>query len=88
MTHKLILFVALAQVAAVYSQETQMLPADVKVERDIAYAQPPNRRQMLDVYAPAGAKNLPVVVWVHGGGWQAATRARLPISPPPSPERA
>ena len=26
---------------------------------------------MLDVYSPPGAKNRPVVVWIHGGGWQA-----------------
>ena len=27
-------------------------------------------KRTLDVYAPAEAKNLPVVFWIHGGGWQ------------------
>jgi arylformamidase len=40
-----------------------------RIERDIAYAQPRNERQLLDVYAPPNASALPVVVWVHGGGW-------------------
>lgn len=29
----------------------------------------PGPRQMLDVYAPAGAVGLPVLLWVHGGGF-------------------
>jgi acetyl esterase/lipase len=37
---------------------------------DIAYADPADPLQMLDVYAPTGAKHLPVVVWIHGGGWE------------------
>jgi acetyl esterase/lipase len=40
-----------------------------RIERDIPYAEPRNERQLLDIYAPAGAARLPVVVWVHGGGW-------------------
>ena len=40
-----------------------------RVERDIAYAEPRNERQLLDVYAPAAGSNRPVVVWIHGGGW-------------------
>lgn len=39
------------------------------VERDIAYAEPRNERHLLDIYAPPNASKLPVVVWVHGGGW-------------------
>jgi acetyl esterase/lipase len=39
-----------------------------RVERDIPYAEPKNERQLLDVYSPPTGSNLPVVVWVHGGG--------------------
>jgi len=28
------------------------------------------RWNQLDVYSPKNAKNLPVVFWIHGGGWQ------------------
>lgn len=44
-------------------------PTGSRVTRDIPYAQPANERQMLDVYAPATGSNLPVALWIHGGGW-------------------
>src|ERR1700693_4005085 len=40
------------------------------VKRNIPYVEPAHERQVLDVYAPPDAKNLPVVFWIHGGGWQ------------------
>jgi len=40
------------------------------VKHDIPYAGTDDPKRTLDVYAPAGAKNLPVVFWIHGGGWQ------------------
>lgn len=41
---------------------------DVEIERDIAYGGDP--RLKLDVYKPADAKDLPVVVFFYGGSWQ------------------
>jgi acetyl esterase/lipase len=43
----------------------------VTVERDIPYAGGGNPRQRLDLYLPAarGARKLPVIVFIHGGGW-------------------
>ncbi|MBQ8995686.1 MAG: alpha/beta hydrolase [Oscillospiraceae bacterium] len=26
-------------------------------------------RQYMDIWAPEGAKDLPVIIWIHGGGW-------------------
>jgi arylformamidase len=46
-----------------------------EVKRNIAYSMPANERQMLDVYSPAHAKNLPVVFWIHGGGWQSGDKS-------------
>src|SRR2546429_5848289 len=43
--------------------------AKLNVKRDIPYAEPADSRQKVDIYAPEGAKNLPVVFWIHGGGW-------------------
>jgi len=40
------------------------------VKHDIPYAGVDDPKRTLDVYAPAEAKNLPVVFWIHGGGWQ------------------
>ena len=38
-------------------------------------------RQVLDVYAPKDAKNLPVVFWIHGGGWQTGDKSDVQIKP-------
>jgi acetyl esterase/lipase len=51
------------------------------VKRDIPYASPAHERQVLDVYAPAGAKNLPVVFWIHGGGWQTGDKSSVQVKP-------
>src|SRR5215212_6663231 len=48
--------------------------AEVKVQRGLAYAEPKNERQTLDVYAPAEGKDYPVVLWIHGGGWKAGDK--------------
>jgi acetyl esterase/lipase len=43
---------------------------DVTGVRDIPYAQGAGRRHCLDVYFPkAGARDAPVLLQVHGGGW-------------------
>ena len=39
------------------------------MHRDLAYAEPRNDQQTLDLYAPAAGSKHPVVVWLHGGGW-------------------
>ncbi len=51
------------------------------VKRDIPYAEPANERQMLDVYAPENAKNLPVIFWIHGGGWQMGDKTSVQSKP-------
>jgi len=75
------ILVTLMQGAVLFAQETLPLPADVPGESDIAYAEPRNQRQLLDVYRPATGKNLPVVVWVHGGGWQAGSKNEVASKP-------
>jgi arylformamidase len=50
------------------------------VKRDIPYAAV-HERQVLDVYAPADARNLPVVFWIHGGGWQAGSKGMVGVKP-------
>ncbi len=48
---------------------------------DVPYGDPANPRQKVDIYAPAGAKNLPVVFWIHGGGWQGGDRTSIQLKP-------
>src|SRR5437867_2466518 len=51
------------------------------VKRNIPYADPAHERQVLDVYSPHNAKNLPVVFWIHGGGWQTGDKSNVQIKP-------
>src|SRR5262245_45102533 len=58
-----------------------LFAAEPKVHRDLAYVEPKTERQTLDVYAPAEGKNHPVVVWIHGGGWQAGDKKDVQKKP-------
>jgi acetyl esterase/lipase len=51
------------------------------IKRDIPYASPAQERQVLDVYSPPQAKNLPVVFWIHGGGWQTGDKSSVQVKP-------
>ena len=58
-----------------------------RIERDIPYAQPRNERQLLDIYAPATGSKLPVVLWVHGGGWTQGSKNEVDQKPKAFVER-
>src|SRR5712671_766739 len=51
------------------------------IKRNIPYAGVEDEKRMLDVYAPAGAKDLPVVFWIHGGGWQTGDKSDVKTKP-------
>jgi len=44
---------------------------DLVVTNDIVYAKPGVKPLKYDVFSPKGARNLPVIVIIHGGGWTA-----------------
>ena len=53
----------------------------VRIERDIPYVPDGDPSQRLDLYLPekpAGDKPLPLLVWVHGGGWVAGSKSENP----------
>jgi acetyl esterase/lipase len=55
-------------------RQPQGLPEGVAVHRDLIYAQVGQRDLPLDLYLPKSDKPLPVVVWIHGGGWRAGSK--------------
>jgi acetyl esterase/lipase len=54
----------------------------MKVHRDLEYVKDGHERNKLDLYLPEKADGpLPVIVWVHGGGWQAGSKDNPPALP-------
>lgn len=49
--------------------------APVELVPDLVYTRPGGSPQLLDLYLPRGfARPLPVIVWLHGGGWRLGDR--------------
>ena len=69
--------------AFVISVEIATVAQAQPVKRNIPYAEPAHERQVLDIYAPENPteKNLPVVFWIHGGGWQTGDKTSVQIKP-------
>lgn len=51
------------------------------VKLNIPYVENGHARHVLDIHAPADAKNLPVVFWIHGGGWQTGDKGNVQEKP-------
>ena len=45
--------------------------ANITVTNDVVYAKPGVKPLKYDVFSPTGARNLPIIVIIHGGGWNA-----------------
>jgi acetyl esterase/lipase len=64
--------------------QAQRIPDGVKVERDLEFARVGETALLLDLYRPeSSGEALPLVVWVHGGGWSKGDKANnvaLPLS--------
>lgn len=70
---KVRIVVALALVSA--SPVAPAQPATFTAHRDVEYARPQGLPQRLDVFVPDGPGPWPLLVWVHGGGWQGGDKA-------------
>jgi acetyl esterase/lipase len=67
-----ILLVLFALSASVFAQGTKST---------IPYVEKGDERQALDIYSPSDAKNLPVVFWIHGGGWEQGDKSQVKTKP-------
>lgn len=67
--------------AALLASLTPALAQLQPTAANIPYGDPVNPRMKVDIYAPPNAKSLPVVFWIHGGGWQEGDRTSIQIKP-------
>ncbi len=56
------------------------LPKGFVAEYDVAYVPDGDEAQRLDIYYPEQApeKPLPLLIWIHGGGWSAGSKSQMP----------
>jgi acetyl esterase/lipase len=53
----------------------ELFKANVKIVRDVCYHEEcGDDRHRLDLYAPPGASNAPVVIFYYGGGWRSGNK--------------
>ena len=60
-----------------------------RLAHDIPYVENGHKRHVLDVYTPENrpGKSLPVMFWIHGGGWQAGDKSDVALKPKALTER-
>jgi acetyl esterase/lipase len=65
-----------------------MTPAQ-EIARDLPYVENGHERHVLDIYTPEAETEgaLPVIVWIHGGGWQAGDKSDVALKPKVLTER-
>jgi acetyl esterase/lipase len=79
MTNRSPLLVILLIASSTFAQHRRgpaNFPADMRVMRDVEYARAPGEIPLrLDLYLPKSDKPLPLVIFVHGGGWRAGDKS-------------
>ena len=60
-----------------------------KLTSDIPYVENGHERHVLDIYTPekAAGGSLPVMFWIHGGGWQVGDKSDVALKPKVLTER-
>jgi acetyl esterase/lipase len=58
-----------------------LVALSAEAQKNITYSETANGPQQLDLYLPANAKDpVPLIIWVHGGGWKAGSKENcLPV---------
>jgi acetyl esterase/lipase len=62
-----------------FAQNAPPVPPGVQAHRDLPYVEHGHEQQKFDLYLPEKtASPLPVIIWVHGGAWQAGSKNGCP----------
>ncbi|MGL6075589.1 MAG: alpha/beta hydrolase fold domain-containing protein [Fimbriiglobus sp.] len=71
-----VLVLTTTSVAFAQTSKGPKLPDGTSVNKDLAYGK--HERQKLDLFVPKSETPLPVVIWIHGGGWEAGDKSGNP----------
>ena len=63
-----------------------LFPAAATVQKlasNIPYVENGHKRHVLDIYTPEkpAGRSLPVMFWIHGGGWQTGDKSDVALKP-------
>ena len=64
----------ISQLRAQSASGRSRLVAGMQVDRDLVYETVNGRDLHLDLYLPPSNEKLPLVIWVHGGGWKSGSK--------------
>jgi acetyl esterase/lipase len=68
--------------AAAFSLGSRSAAAAPTVQADIQYATTATGEPLrLDLYTPESGAGAPLIVWVHGGGWENGNKSAMPLGP-------
>lgn len=73
-------FTIFAAVSSVSAQGQGSVPPGITTMRNVPYVENGHERQKLDLYLPEKAeKPMPLLTWIHGGGWQGGSKEGCPF---------
>jgi acetyl esterase/lipase len=79
MKHTACLLLSVIAFSVLHAQQPRAVPAGVRELRDIAYVEGGHERHKLDLYLPEKSEGpLPLIIWVHGGGWMNGSKDGCP----------
>lgn len=75
MDMNLSMFIVTAILITSLTAQPAILPPGAIVHREIPYMPDGHQRHLLDLYLPAGTKDAPLIIWIHGGAWLAGDKS-------------
>ena len=75
--------ITLVSVAGLASAMAKQFTSDIVKRENVAYTNEGSSAQSLDLYASKEAKNVPLIIWIHGGAFLFGSKEGFPVEPVP-----